>query len=177
MVEFKNKDLVLGLIILVLLISTVVFWIRSETNASREAEAYEMSAHVVDVLRAQKYSQAYTQCRTISAGRYDLLEECLLVIKQTQNKGMLFEEAGFRKFDERRNTTGYLVIENAKGNEVFLSEEFTLYLNNELIAQGCNTPGEIGPGFTCRFDLIQWCDTGDNLEVKYGDERVHLRNC
>ncbi len=174
----KNKDVILGLIILVLLIVTIIFGVRSGTNKAAAAEAEEMSAVLLDYLKSQDVPKLYRDdCSHLSAGRHAALMNCLLAVQADQDLTKYFEEDSFDNVDTRTLTPGYLVIENAIGDKSFDSEKFSLKYNNVEVATGCTTPGEIAPGFTCRFDFATSCQPGDNLEILYEGKRAYLKTC
>ncbi len=172
-----TKDLVMLLAILVLLITTIIFGVRSSTNAAKAQEAENMSTVLVDVLRGLDYPKVYPACRAISPGKISVITRCLEDSLVATDLSAMFREDQFKDFDARKNGTGYLIIENAKGGRSFDSRLFTLSQNNVEIATGCATPGTIEPGFTCRFDLGQECVPGDNLEVAYEGKRAFLKTC
>jgi len=172
-----TKDLVMLLVILILLITTIIFGVRSETNAAKAEQANKMSTVLVDVLRNLKYPKIYPSCRAISHGKISVITGCLEDSLAATDLTPMFKEDQFRDFDARKNETGYLIIENAIGAKSFDSALFALSQNNVEIATGCKTPGMIRPGFTCRFDLAQECAPGDNLEVTYKGKRAYLKTC
>ncbi len=173
----QTKDLVIGAAIVVLLILVIIFGVRSSTNAARAAEAENMSGSVVALLQSYDYPRLYPACRTIAAGRFDVIQSCAETALADQDLSPLFSEEKFQNADPGKERQGYLVIGNSKGGRTFESARFTLLFNNEPVATGCTTPGEIAPGYTCRLDFDQPCAPGDNLEVQYEGTRAHLRTC
>ncbi len=175
--EVNGKTLTLWAAIVALIILTIIFWARSEANVAKADAANEMSTALVGLLTQQGYQRAYPACRTIAPGNYPALEACLQQAKQGADLTTLFERSDLQKPDAKRNLTGYIVIENTRGGRTFASANFTLSHNNQEIAQGCVTPGDIAPGYTCRFDFTQPCAAGDNLEIKYDGQRAYLETC
>jgi hypothetical protein len=173
----QNKELISYVLILVLCITTIIFVIRSSTNAAREQEAEQMSTVLISKLKAEGYHVLYTQCRSLLPGDFPQLERCLEDAKSTQDLSKLFKEDRFSNVDAKAGKDGYLVIENAQGGRTFASANFTLRQNNVEVASGCTTPGDIAPGFTCRFDFTEYCEPGDNLEILYDGKRAHLKTC
>jgi|GEM_PF-1903578 len=175
--ELTTKDLVTGGIILVLVIVTAIFAVRSMTNTARAEAANEMSGVLVQHLLSQNYQRTYPGCRNIAAGDYEKIEICLKDAMVVADMTKLFEEDNFKNVDVKKNTTGFIVIENKYGGKSFESANFTLQLNNEQIAEGCATPGVIATGYVCRFDFTQVCEPGYNLEILYNGKRAYLKTC
>ena len=173
----ETKNIITGLIIIALAVTTVVYAVRSGTHASNEEAAETMTGALVAHLKTLEYSKIYPECRSIGPGRYVALQKCLEAAEQSEALTEMFREDDYHNHDAIRNTTGYLVIENEKGGKTFDSEEFRLKFNNEQISSGCTTPGEIAPGFTCRLDFDKPCEPGDNLEITYEGQRAYLKTC
>lgn len=169
------KQLLYGLGILLLLITTIIFGVRSVTHASAAAEAEAMSHLLVATLQELDYPRSYPACRAIRPGLYEVIGDCLRESRESTDLSALFREDQFR--DAAGNESGYLVIENAKGGRSFESEAFRLLHNNQEASRGCATPGRIAPGFTCRLTLPEACAPGDNLEVQYEGKRLFLKTC
>lgn len=172
----QNKDLFLGLAVVVLLIITITLGIRSATSTATAEEAYQMSDLLVQTLREEGYHRAVPECRQAQTGRYASINTCLEAIRTTRDLTGFFDEDNFQNINSRR-PEGFIVIENAEGRRTFASSNFTLLHNNEPVASGCTTSGDIAPGFTCRLNLARECLEGDNLEITYNGNRAHLRTC
>jgi len=160
-----TRELLLSLLVVILLLTTIIFWVRSATNSAKAAAAAELVQPLVTTLQNYDYPQLYPSCRLISHDDISVIKQCLEQGLESRSLEKRFRQSAFKNADEQRNVSGYLVIENAKGGSTFESAKFVLRQNNEVIASGCTTPGEIKPGFTCRFDLVKACVPGDNLEV------------
>lgn len=173
----STKDVILGLAILLLIILVIILGVRSATNSARAAAADQMSTVLVDVLHSEGYTTALPECRGVNPGQYDALQTCLEAVKAPSDLTQLFRQDSFQNYNEQSATAGYLVIQNAKGGKYFASENFTLIINNVETNQHCATPGEIAPGYTCKFSIDQRCNPGDNLEIKYNGQRVFLKTC
>ncbi len=177
MVELNNRTLALIGLFFVLLIVIVVLFIRSETNAAAAERSEVMGAVLVEHLKNEGYTTLYPECRGVSPTDADALRACLRVIVDARDLTKLFAKDEFKNVDAVKGTLGYLVIKNAKGGKSFASANFTLNYNNVPVANGCSTPGDIAPGYTCRFNFNTTCAPGDNLEVKYDGQRVFLHTC
>lgn len=173
----STKDAILLIMILVLFSTTIVFGVRSSTNREMADDAREMGDNLVQVLYDLDYHRAVPECRQIGRRDFSLLANCLKTIHELEDLTGIFRETDFKDANPSRNTTGYIVIQNYYGGESFESRKFALTLNNELIGEGCIAPGEIAPGFSCRFDLERSCEPGDNLLVTYDGMRAVLKTC
>jgi hypothetical protein len=171
----NNREMLMILAILVLFVSTILFAIQSNNRAAELDEAKELSATLSSYLKERQNHQLHTPCRSVGEGRYSILNGCLLAIDEAADLSKLFSREDFK--NPRDGEAGYFIIQNEKGGETFNSEKFSLFLNNQLVESGCSTPGEIAPGFTCRFDLTTRCEPGDNLEIKYEEKRAFLFIC
>lgn len=166
-----------AILTLVLLITTIIFGVRSVTNGSRAAAAEELGEALVTHIRAQEYPSAYGNCTGISPSNFERLRACLIEVETSDDYSRFFTQDAFRKVDEKTGEPGHLVIKNERGTRTFESGKFILYRNNEAIVEGCTASGEIAPGYTCRFDFVEQCGPGDNLEVRYDGNRAFLKTC
>ena len=173
----ETKGLLLVALIAGLAIAVIILGIRSMTHAERETAAAQMSAVLIDHLRGREYNLAYSSCRTLAPGRYEQIEACLKEAQESKDLTRLFAEERFQNVDERQHKEGFLVIENKLGGQTFESAKFTLIVNNQEVAKGCATPGEIAPGYSCRFEFNTTCQPGDNLEILYNGNRAYLKTC
>jgi hypothetical protein len=173
----STKDGLLGLTILLLVILVIIFGVRSATNSAKAGAAERMAGTLVDLITADGYATALPTCRGVSTQDFDSLTTCLEEIKAPHDLSALFKEAKFQNYNEQTATMGFIVIQNAKGDKTFQSSNFSMILNNIPVASGCATPGDIAPGYTCRFDVNQQCNPGDNLEIRYNGTRVFLKTC
>jgi len=173
----EPKDFLVALVIIALSIVVVILFIRSSTNASRADKAATMGASLMGYLQDHGYMTLFASCRAASSTQFDKLTACLEDIRTNSDYTKYFKLSRYQNADARKNTTGYLIIENAEGMKTFGSANFTLVINNEPVTKGCTVPGEITPGYTCRFDLTQPCVAGDNLEITYDGKRVFLKTC
>lgn len=173
----ETKEFIMAVIIILLLITTIIFGVRSGTSSSQAEAAKAMSQVLVDNLHDDGYHQTIDACKGVSPGRYAELQSCLLAIKKIDDLSNFFRETRYQAPEEKNNYEGYIVIENYKGGKTYESANFSLYLNNEHISTGCATPGKIKPKYTCRMDFTEECRPGDNLEIKYGERRAHLKTC
>ena len=69
-----TKDVVVGAALLVLIILTIIFGVRSTTNAAREEAAKTMSGSLIILLRDLSYPLAFKECRSLAAGDYEQLQ-------------------------------------------------------------------------------------------------------
>jgi len=173
----STKDGIIGLAILLLVILVIIFGVRSATNSAKAGTAERMAGALVGLIRADGYATALPACRGVSAQDFDGLTACLEEIRAPRDLSALFKEAKFQNYDEQHAEMGFIVIQNAKGDKTFQSGNFSMILNNMEAARGCATPGDIAPGYTCRFDVNQRCNPGDNLEIRYNGIRVFLKTC
>jgi hypothetical protein len=172
----QSRDGMFALILVALIILVIIFGVRSATNSARADAAERMSTVLIDLLKAEEYTSAYKNCSGLRPDQYDAIKACLLIIKEPNDLTALFKQDDYQN-TAKDGTPGYLVIQNAKGAKTFQSANFTLRKNNVAAGTGCTTPGAIEPGFTCRFDLVEPCAPGDNLEITYQGKRVFLKTC
>lgn len=169
-----TKDIILSTLIILLLITTSIFGVRSKTYAQEAARADDMMKLVVEHLNSLDYPKIYPACRGIS--RQERLKACLDVAMKSEELAKRFREVDFRNAVTPEKE-GYLIIKNEKGGKSYESAKFTLNHNNKAVARGCTTPGEIAPGYTCRLNFKEKCEPGDNLEILYNGERAYLKTC
>ncbi len=173
--EVDGKALLVSIFIVILLATNILFWMRSSTASSRLEEAKQVVDTVMQFIGERGYVYNYPSCQRASSRDYVMVNQCLQEVLAGKIPPGAFEEMAFQNLAP--GDKGYLVIKNTLYDEEFESANFTLYLNNRPVARGCDAPGMIGPGFTCRFTLDKPCETGDNLLVKYNRERAFLKNC
>lgn len=173
----ETKDALVVFGIIALLAVTIIFGVRSTTNAAKADAATAMGSSLVELLQQEGYTQIYDGCRGVSPSDFAKLQRCLVEITTENEMTKFFVQDQFRNYDDRKAEKGRLIIRNEKGGKSFASANFTLFWNNEPYAEGCAISGEIAPGYTCRFDLAKPCVAGDTLEVKYGERRAFHKTC
>ncbi|RME31106.1 hypothetical protein D6789_03760 [Candidatus Woesearchaeota archaeon] len=174
--EVDGKALLVTIFIIILLAMNILFGMRSSTASARLEEAKEVVDTVMVFIADRGYYYHFPSCQKASSRDYVMVNQCLKEVLAGQIVEGAFEETAFQNYVPDYSD-GYLVIKNTLPEDEFTSANFSLYLNNQPIARGCDTPGVIGPGYTCRFTFTKPCNTGDNLLVKYNRERAFLKNC
>lgn len=174
--EVDGKALLVTIFIVILLAMNILFGMKSSTASDRLEDAKEVVDTVMLLIADRGYFYHYSSCQQASNRDYVMVNRCLQdVLDGTIVEGA-FEEAGYQNHIQDYSD-GYLVIRNTLVEGEFESANFSLYLNNQPVRRGCETPGTIGPGFTCKLPFEQECEVGDNLLVKYNRDRAFLKNC
>ncbi len=162
--------LVLFLVALVLGMATFFLFLEASSQGSQLRDAVVLSATVKDMLRAQSVSCA------AAPEQFARMAACVAPLLQQKD----FVQDSFMQPNANTGAGGYLVIKNVN-KRTYDGANFTFFFDRQLSQQGCNVPGQVGVGVTCRFDLAQACEKGDILEVFYpiggNDTRIFLKTC
>jgi hypothetical protein len=160
------------LLILLILLSTVSFFLFIQTSTQRSdlSTAVATNQLTLQLLKAQGIP-----CNSVSTN-FNSVGDCIvLALKQKD-----FKEDSFAQPDEKKGTSGYLLIKNV--NHVsYAAGNFTFLYNKEVAQEGCTIEGTIDYSNVCRFTFEQRCEKGDILEANYtaGNQSVKIfaRNC
>jgi hypothetical protein len=159
-------------LVLVILLSTVSFFLFIQTSTQRSdlSTAVATNQLTLQLLKAQGIP-----CTSVSTN-FNAVGDCVvLALKQKD-----FKEDSFAQPDEKKGTSGYLLIKNV--NHVsYAASNFTFLYNKEVAQEGCTIEGTIDYSNVCRFTFEQRCEKGDILEANYtaGNRSVKIfaRNC
>ena len=149
------------LIILVILLSGISFilFLQYSTTSSQLESAKVQSGLTLELLRIQA-----VKCDAI-ATQFSQLSECLEPLLMQKD----FKQDAFAQPDDKKGTTGYLIIKNIN-RKSYNASLFTFQYNRVLVQEGCTIPGTIEYNVVCRFNFDNRCEKGDVLEVFYPAE-------
>jgi hypothetical protein len=160
------------LLVLVIFLTTASFFlfIQSSTQRAELSTAVATNKLTLELLRAQGIS-----CNAASTN-FNAVGDCIVpALKQKD-----FKEDSFAQPDEKKGTSGFLIIKNINRYS-YASANFTFLYNKEPMQEGCTVEGNIEYTNACRFNFDQRCEKGDILEATYQlgniTTKIFARNC